>query len=249
MRLQLYPEEPTIDRARSLTAIARRAIALSLAFVSLETVADTSATVAFLSDYRYRGASLTGGRPSLKLNVSADSAWGLYGGAQVAGVHYGDAAIWEAQLLANAGFARSFGNGYAWEVGLTDVTYSHQHDYDYRDWYAGVSTDAELSLRAHYSHEYYGEPMGAVYLELDKAWRVTNERSLFGHVGYLHVTPKAGAAPAHRDYFDVRAGVAQEFGQVHAELAWVVTNSAVPIVTDEPPRIRHAIEIVLSRSF
>jgi uncharacterized protein (TIGR02001 family) len=249
MRLRLRRQETRTGGRRPLTRATPLIAALALAFQSFPAAADMSFTVSALSDYRYRGPSLTHGRPSMKLNADYDSTWGPYAGAQVAGVYYGDDTQWEAELLGYAGYAWRIGDGRSVEVGVADFTFTRQHDYDFRDWYVGLASDTGWSGRMHYSRAYYGLEASAVYLELDKSHRLSPDLALFAHAGVLHLFPDAAMAPAPKDYFDARVGFALDVHRMHVEIAWVATNASSVIVTDEPRRFRQGPQLVVSATF
>lgn len=249
MRLRLRRKEYRKGAPHPLTRASLAAVVLLLAFLSFPAASDTSFTVSALSDFRYRGASLTHGRPSLKLNADYDSASGPYAGVQGAGVYYGDDTQWEAELLGYVGYATRLGDGKSAEVGVARFAFTHQHDYDFNDWYVGLASDTGWSGRLHYARAYYGMEAAAAYAEVDKSYRLSADRGLFLHAGVLHLLPDAGMPVAHKDYFDVRLGMALDVRSAHVEIAWVATNASSVIVTDEPRRFRQGPQLVVSTTF
>src|SRR5476649_1653903 len=79
--------------------------------------AQTSVSVSLLSDYRYRGETLSDGQPAPQINVNLDSDSGWYGCALASGnIHLGDHQM--AQLLAYAGYAQRMASGWSWRPAL-----------------------------------------------------------------------------------------------------------------------------------
>ena len=93
----------------------RIVVACGLLLVATAARAQASASVALVSDDRYRGVSLSDGRPVLQFGAGYDADDGGYAGGFLSGARLDgrDAARW--QLY--AGRARRFGDGASWDVG------------------------------------------------------------------------------------------------------------------------------------
>ena len=201
---------------------------LTLLLVRGVAVAEVSGHVALLSDYRYRGESLTNGRPALQAALNYDHSSGLFLGALASTVRI-DPAVSGLGAQLYAGYARSFSERATWEIGV--VTYFFpstpaEQGYDYTEAYVGASYDT-VNARLYYSEDYFGNGGRAVYLETN-ASRPLNERvALTGHLGYLdhrHTRqPWAGGQDHAR--LDFKAGIAIDITGFTLEISIVGTTA------------------------
>jgi len=163
-----------------------RALAL-LALLSVPRIvaAQVSGNAALLSDYRFRGVSLTEDRPALQASVNYDHSSGLFVGGLVSNVRIDpDVVGLSAQIY--GGYTRPIGERAAWDIGAVTYVFPHASmgpDYDYTEAFVGGSFDA-LSTRLYYTNRYFGGGQ-AVYLELDASRPINDRITLIGHVGYL----------------------------------------------------------------
>ncbi|MBI3530552.1 MAG: hypothetical protein HY067_21605 [Betaproteobacteria bacterium] len=190
--------------------------------------AEVSGHVALLSDYRYRGESLTDGQPALQAAVNYDHSSGLFLGALASTVRIdpADSGL-GAQLY--AGYARSFNEKASWEIGV--VTYllpdsPMGRGYDYTEGFVGASYDT-VNARLYYSDDYFGAGGKTVYLEVN-ASRPLNERvALTGHLGYLdhRQTRQPLAGGQDHSQLDFKAGIAIDVTGFTLELSIVGTTA------------------------
>lgn len=189
--------------------------------------AQVAARAVLTSDYRYRGVSLSDGKPSASLSLSYDHDSGLYAGATVTGVigPRGDA-----RLLGTAeyvGYARHFDTGTAWDIGATHAKIDDQiradHSFEHTEIYAGLIRD-HASAHLYYSPNYFGQGAATVYVDVDGAFRPARRWRLFGHVGALTPLEGRGSSDIRRERYDLRAGAAAEFERGELQLAWTVTG-------------------------
>ena len=220
---------------------ARRTPALGLAAVIATSwpapaAAQLAASLSLDSDFRWRGVSLSDGRPAMSLDLSYDHSSGAYVGASgmieeapQAGVRFlGD--------VEYAGFAARSGGGPAWDIGVSHSefeTYSYgDYRVGYTELYAGV-TSGRLSAHLYYSPDYFGEGMRTLYAELNGAVAPATDWRLFGHLGAL--TPLSGGAEGQRERYDLRAGLARAFRRIELRAAFTaVRGGRTP--PDEPAR-------------
>ena len=174
--------------------------------------AQLAGNVALLSDYRFRGESLTGGRPALQASLNYDHSSGLFAGGLVSNVRVEPDVIGlGAQVY--GGYAHPIGERAAWEAGL--VTYAFPQPstgatYNYTEAFVGASFD-NVSSRLYYTNSYFGAGPGA-YLELNGRRALTARISLVGHLGYLRLNePREPSTSSERHgIVDFLAGVAVE---------------------------------------
>src|SRR5437879_5439202 len=144
------PREPAPARARWRSTSERRhlldaprsrgALALWLLFVSADVLAQFSGSASLLSDYRFRGVSLSHNRPAAQLAVAYDDASGWYGGAFASTVQFVYPANRELQLVSFAGYAQRLASGLSWEGGVDYSVVTGAESYSYPEVYVGVAS-------------------------------------------------------------------------------------------------------------
>ncbi len=211
--------------------------------------AQIGASLSLDSDYRFRGVSLSQGQPTLSLDIAYDHPSGAYAGASAIAVrttHSG------AQLLGYtgyAGYAVRTPFGLAWDMGVSNTTVTeyvrHRYSYNYSELYVGVVTD-NISAHVYYSPSYHGEDMGAVYADLDGAFKPVKHWRVFGHVGALSSLGGHGEQAGRRERYDLRAGVATEFEHGELRLAWTLASPQSPYPAE---RIRDRGAVVLGATY
>ncbi len=191
--------------------------------------AQLSGHVAVMSDYVFRGESLTEGRPALQAGINYDHASGLYLGALASNVQIepNDAGV-GGQVY--AGYARALGNRAGWDAGLVAYLFprpSSGPGYDYVEAYVGASIDS-FSGRLFFSQDYFGTGAQSVYAQLDASFRIDAHLVLLGHVGYL-LEHSAAADPAFYQpgsALDLKAGVSIDVRGFNLEIS--VTGTTAP---------------------
>jgi uncharacterized protein (TIGR02001 family) len=197
-----------------------RGSALFLAGLLLTTIpvpatAQVGAVLSLFSDNRFRGYSLSDGRPVGILDLSYDHPSGLYGtlsGSVVASRHNG---LRPLRLAVNAGYATRFRSGLTVDLG---AVHSHYSEYSgvasgrsYTEFYAGLSGKV-IGGRVSISPNYLGVTRatfhGAVngHVELSPKWL------LDGEVGLLVPIGSRGYSLSSRPQLDARAGIARRLG-------------------------------------
>src|SRR5262245_10723648 len=126
--------------------------------------AQVSGSVALVSDYRYRGVSLSDRRPALQAGAAYDHSSGLYAGAFASTVHVSGA---DSSLSAQfyGGYAHLFDQRISLDLGVAQYLYPEsptRGPYDYTEVYGGVARD-RVHVRLHYSDSYYGNSAQAGY--------------------------------------------------------------------------------------
>ena len=179
------------------------------------------AAVSAYSDYRFRGYSLSDGRPVAILDLSYDLPTGLYASASGSVVASRGHGIQPLRLALNGGYATTAWPGLIADVGVIHARYSRYSglaaDRAYTEIYVGLGAKmagARLSL----SPDYLGYAR----------WTLRGELS--GHVDLsptLGVTGIAGAlVPLDEHYvgrsratWDARLGIAKRVGRVSLQAA------------------------------
>ena len=195
-----------------------RALAVLTLLFAPAAVAQLGASVTMVSDYRFRGASLSRGRPVPQLTLDYNGRDGGYAGlfaSQVAFPGDGEGT----QLTAYTGYARRWQPGLSWECGIAGSRFRHTAGYDYAEGFIGVSS-SRLSARLYYAPSYFGELKHTLYAELNGAYPLAEHLHLTAHAGHLHaLTGLATTAPSSRN--DLRIGLSLDSGDWTVQLAWV----------------------------
>ena len=187
--------------------------------------AQVAGSVGVVSDYRYRGVSLSDDRPALQLSIDRDFAGGTYAGLMLSSVRLRDHA--GIQWLPYAGIARERG-GLRWEAGVQYHGFSTR-GLDFVQWFAGVGGE-RVQARLHHAPLYFGSGP-AWYFEVDAQQPLSAHWRLLGHAGALHVHDEDPDERSFRP--DVRVGVAAAWRAVDVQLAWVWTCCGSGYVEDE----------------
>ncbi|WP_165837177.1 TorF family putative porin [Phenylobacterium hankyongense] len=235
-------------------AIARRRVAptlvLSLLTLSLAApaAAQVGASLSAASDYRFRGVSLSNGRPTLSLDLSRDDPSGLYMGASatVAGAHAGPQLL---ELQEYVGYVRRTRGPWAIDAGLTNSDYARYDErlpsIAYQEAYVGL-VGRRLAYHLHYSPNYFGQPYGTLYSEVDGTIRTANDLRLSGHLGLL--APTGGRRDDKDLQYDWRLAIAAAVRGFDVQLAW---TGARPDSESEAghARRRSALVVGVSKAF
>ena len=179
--------------------------------------AQLSGSAGILSDYLYRGVSLSGGKAVPRLSLNYDGAAGWYAGGQVIGGQAGGATHRSAQWVAYAGYAQRLQSGLNWEAGVSRYAFPQASHWHFNEAYAGIGTDA-LSARLHYSPDYLGMRTRTLYAELNGGIELAEGLGGFWHLGHLGSVRAGPGATIGR--FDLRLGLAASRGNWRAELSF-----------------------------
>ena len=161
--------------------------------------AQMSGDLSLLSDYRFRGESLTEGRPAAQASLAYDHASGLFLGALISNVHIEPSASGLSGQF-YGGYVRPFAEQKSWEVGAVTYVFPHPSvppNYDYSEIFVGGSID-RLSLRLYYSRNYFQTGSSAMYSELSAEQPLIEHVALLGHLGYLRINSTARSASQER---------------------------------------------------
>jgi len=219
------------DDVRDLAPLAHQyrkaAYVLAGALLSLAAQAQWSGSVSVDSDYRYRGVTLSGSKPSVRVSANYDSAAGWYAGASVAQAQV--TADRYAQLLGYAGYVLAAGAGRSLDLGATAYAFVGNHQYDFAEVYAGLVSE-RWSLRANYSPDYFGRHVQTVYLDASGHLQLSDAVRLFAHAGAItpvhgESSPFPGVSKAR---FDMRTGLGWALPDVDLTAAWSTASSGGP---------------------
>ena len=180
-------------------------------------------SVSVNSDYRFRGYSLSYGKPVASAELSYDDRSGLYVNGAVTGVARSRSVdLFEYQ--ANLGFARRIGSSVSVDAGVTHSFYRYSlydinRSASYDEAYLGLNAH-NVSARLSYSPHYFRPEVTTLYGEVEAGFQPAAKWRLSGHVGAL----KYLTTPYDfddRTRLDWRVSASREIGrlEVHSALS------------------------------
>lgn len=209
--------------------------------------AQLSGSAGVVSDYLYRGVSLSDGRAAARATVNYDSADGWYAGGQVVAALSGGASRRAPQWLGYAGYAQQLPSGVSWEAGVSRYAFPQHPGWHFNEVHGGVALD-NVSARLSYAPDYlgmrtrtwYGEASGGVELP-DVA---TVRLRAFWHLGYLGSIRAAPGSMIGR--YDARLGVQAGWRDWRAELSFDTARKRKTGATYYSSDVRITRDVVLS---
>lgn len=213
---------------------------LLLACAPALALAQLSYSVGAVTDYRYRGVSLSDGSPSVQGSVNVDHASGAYAGLSLARsrLAYTDAT---ALGIAYAGLARRLGQVWSVDVGVTATAFHGARKYDYQEWYAGFARE-RFGVRLSVAPRYFGVGGRTLYGEVNGSVALVPGLDLVCHAGYFHPQAARGLyVPQSRA--DIRLGLNKDFGSWTGQLALTATREGAALYRASPSG--HARRLVL----
>ena len=183
--------------------------------VAAPACAQVSGSVSLLTDYRYRGASLSDGRPAVLLEGGYDFSHGVYAGLLLASVRVDEErGGGEAMALAYFGRTGALPRDWHWDVGAQYATFTHSHEYAHGELYAGIGT-RNAGARLHYSNDYFGEGR-AWYAQWDGRHALSEHWHVIAHGGMTWI--EAGTRTQHLGDWAIGVGVTLRDHEV--QLLW-----------------------------
>jgi uncharacterized protein (TIGR02001 family) len=216
------PHEPTGLRA---------AIAACVALVCANAAAQQlSGSLSVVSDYRYRGVSLSGNDPAAQASINYDDASGFYAGAFASTVQFAFETSRELQAISFLGYAWQLPSGVSGEVGIDYSLFTRTGDYNYAEIYSGFAS-GNWSGRVHYAPRYFGRDGNAIYGELNFAQPLSERVRIIAHGGVLWSKGGNPYGSSDQTTFDASLGVGIDLDPLNVQVSWVGlsnTPSAYP---------------------
>ncbi|MEP6982278.1 MAG: TorF family putative porin [Sphingomicrobium sp.] len=179
--------------------------------------AQVGAVVSIFSDDRFRGISLSDGRPVGILDLSYDAPGGLYGAVSSSVVDTRGEGLKALGLVLNGGYATHFRSGLSADVGIVHSRYSHYSGVAsgraYTEVYAGLAgklVGARLSI----SPNFLGAPRWTLHGEINGHIDLSTRLLLDGEIGFLVPLGSGGYQGGSRPRLDARVGIARQLGPV-----------------------------------
>jgi uncharacterized protein (TIGR02001 family) len=179
--------------------------------------AQLSGSAGILSNYLYRGVTLSAGKAVPRLSLNYDGAAGWYAGGQVIGGQMGGIPHRSAQWIGYAGYAQRLDSGLSWEAGVSRYAFPQASSWHSNEVFAGVSIGG-LGARLNYSPDYLGLGTRTVYAECQGGTELFPGLAGFWHLGYLgSVQAEPGSAIGR---YDLRLGLQASIANWRAELSF-----------------------------
>lgn len=211
--------EPTGRRGRAgLRAAALAGCgALAMAFAppaaaqkeTLSITGEVTGSLAFTTDYRFRGISQTFRDPAIQGGLEFTTPGRFYVGTWASIVDkltYANSRGFEWDIY--GGYRAPLGGAWTLDVGAIQYLYPSVSRYGTLEAYAGVSYDW-LSFKYYYalSNRFFGteNARGSQYFDLTAAYPLREDLTLIGHIGNQLVSGNSG------DYIDYRVGLTKQW--------------------------------------
>ena len=213
--------------------------------------AQVTGNVALLSDYRFRGESLTEGRPALQASVNYDHSSGLFAGGLVSNVRI-DPDVIGLGAQVYGGYSHPISEHAALEAGVVTYVFpqpSSGPTYNYTEAFIGGSLD-KVTSRLYYTNSYFGGGAGT-YLELNASRALTDHISVVGHLGYLYLSEprEPGTSMQRHGTVDFLAGVTAEVQGFTFGLSIVGTNAPQDACPATTGRCSTTVVVSVSHNF
>ena len=215
--------------------VLRGVATLALCACTSGAAAQLSGTLTGVSDYRYRGNTLSDRRPAAQIGFAYDDPKGWYAGVFGSTVRLkppgGPSSYFQA--IAYGGYATHVSPGLSVELGGDYSAFAEANDLNYGEIFLGAATD-RVNARIYYSPRYFGESSSAVYGEINATQPLIDRVRLFLHAGYLRyryespygLKPPRGSDVTQR-VIDGRVGLHIDFDPFQLEVAWVGVSNHV----------------------
>jgi uncharacterized protein (TIGR02001 family) len=212
-------------RRRDSVAALRRVVLVGLALAAADATGQVSGSLSAVSNYRYRGVSLSHNDPAAQGTVVYDDPHGWYAGAFASTVRIGTPARNEVQGIFFAGYAGTTPFGATLEGGVVYTGFTGPTSYAYPEFMLGATFEA-LNARVHYSPDYYGRGVNSFYGELNAAHRIFEHVQAVAHVGALWTNARNIYGDSLGTVYDGRIGVVVDFESFRLQVSWVGISDA-----------------------
>lgn len=183
--------------------------------------AQVNGSISIVSDYRFRGVSLSAGHPEPQVHLGYDSKSGWYAGGFASGTDFRDEKGGNVQLMAYAGYTRQLSPGVGWEAGAIKSVFLRAASYDYVEIFAGLASD-RISGRLYFSPDYFDRHASTLYAEFNGAYPFGQRFHLLGHIGFLRaISGSKSSAASPADQSDVSIGASVDLADWKIRVAWI----------------------------
>jgi uncharacterized protein (TIGR02001 family) len=208
---------------KTLQSITVRSVLFAATFaLASPAAAQAGASVSIFTDDRFRGYSLSDGRPVGILDLSYDAPHGLYGALSASIAATRDDGLQPLGLQLNGGYAKRLSSGLTVDLGIVHSNYSRYSSRGpakaYTEAYAAVA-GKRLSSRIYVSRGYLKPDAWTLYGEVDANVPAGTRLRVTGHVGMLVPLNRRDTGVTYRTEFDWRLGIARDLGSITVSAA------------------------------
>jgi len=230
-----------------------RILAASFCLDAAQAQADITGEVALLSDYRFRGLTLSDGRPSLQANLDWSGGNGWFAGIVASTVRLG-------RSETVAGIAGQGYLGYggrltrtsAWSGGLSAYTFpsTGRGSTDYQEGFLRAGSE-RWQAGLYLSPDYYAGGTPSAYLSISTSRPIGERFRAFAQAGWLVTGRPDDAQPSDRrsQRFDARVGLAWDLGIVIAEASIVGVTRDNDRCRSDPDACKATVVVGLRKLF
>jgi uncharacterized protein (TIGR02001 family) len=210
----------------------------ALAVASSVANAQFSSTVTLVSDYEFRGVSLTEEDPALQASLDYSFANGIAIGTWASNLNYGDDYDGSFELDFYASFTGDISESVKWSAGLTAYTYPDSSARaatptqdarfkiePYLEGYVDI-TFGSWNAAQWYADDYSGLGVGAQYTELNFTYELPRGFGLVAHLGYSWGEYWEDDALGGGELFDYSLGVSYEAGHFTLGAKFTATDAS-----------------------
>lgn len=228
---------PKRSRARDVGVRRRGRIAsaflgLSFLFFPEPAAAQIGAVVSIFNDARFRGISISDGRPVGTLDLSYDASNGIYGAVSATVVATRNDGLRSLGISLNGGYAKRLKSGLTADIGVVHSRLSHYSGLspgrNYTEVYAGLA-GRNIGGRFSVSPDYLGAARWTVHGELNGHVDLAEGLLLDGEIGVLIPLGNAAYETRSRAQLDGRVGLAQHLGRLTLHAAITSRSSGIEI--------------------
>jgi uncharacterized protein (TIGR02001 family) len=213
------------NRRRAIEcAVPHGIVALCLALVASNVSAQISGTASLVSNYRFRGISLSENKPAAQVGFTYDDVQGWYAGAFASTARFATSSAVGLQAVPFVGYAWR-ASRLTWDVGADYSAFTGAaRRYNYPEVFVGAAFE-NISARLYYSPRYFGQNLGAVYGEINGTQLLVDRVRLLAHIGVLRSNDQNPYYGSRETVVDGRVGVGIDLDQFNIQVSWVGTNS------------------------
>ena len=174
--------------------------------------AQVSASVAALSDYRFRGISQSDNNPALQATLAFDHTTGLFASAFASSVDFGGVSDANVETVLAAGYAARLHPDLSWEAGIVYYRYPGSRaarETDYTEGFAGV-TWRNVNARFYVTPHYFGGGRSALYAELNATFALSERLAVTAHAGFARIT--GALQPDRREHQHLDRSASRDLG-------------------------------------
>lgn len=191
--------------------------------------AQFSATVDAVSDYEFRGVSLTAEDPALQASLDYAFDSGFAVGAWASNIDYGSGYDGEVELDLYADYTAALSDTTSWSAGFALYTYPGSSGAGKiepsLEGYLGLGVGS-FSGRHWYTHDYGGLGASAQYTELNYTFALSDSWSVMAHAGYSWGEYFEDELLGGDELFDYSLGVAFVAGRFTVSGKYVDTDAS-----------------------